>query len=176
MVLVAIQLPVVGLYLPPVFKTVPPPNPPHTIISLPVQIAVCSIRAEGALVVLVAVQVSSQPGMGVNVGVAVAAGVVEGDGVGAGVGVGVDTGVGVGVVVGTAVAVGVDVGVGVAVDVFSRAMWLRVTASPPFGASVVKRPPTRIFPSASTAIDRTWLFACGSNESAKPVAASSRAM
>src|SRR4029450_561236 len=33
--------------------------PPHTIISLPVHIAVCSIRAEGALITLVAVQVSS---------------------------------------------------------------------------------------------------------------------
>ena len=42
-VLVAIQLSVVGLYLPPVFKYVGPlehPNPPQTIISLPVQTAV----------------------------------------------------------------------------------------------------------------------------------------
>jgi hypothetical protein len=37
-VLVAVQLSVLGLYLPPVFKGVPPPaSPPHTIISLPVQ-------------------------------------------------------------------------------------------------------------------------------------------
>ena len=37
--LVAVQLSVVGLYLPPVFKSVPA-NPPQTIISLPVQTAV----------------------------------------------------------------------------------------------------------------------------------------
>ena len=40
--LVAIQVFVLGLYLPPVFKTslIPEPSPPQTIISLPVQIAV----------------------------------------------------------------------------------------------------------------------------------------
>ena len=45
-------------YLPPVFKKLPLPNPPQTIISLPVQTAVCKYRASGALVVLVAVHVS----------------------------------------------------------------------------------------------------------------------
>jgi hypothetical protein len=53
-VLVAVQLSVLGLYRPPVFK----PVPPQTIISLPVQTAVCEFRALGALVVLVAVQLS----------------------------------------------------------------------------------------------------------------------
>jgi hypothetical protein len=43
-----------GLYFPPVLS----PEPPQTIISLPVQTAVCRARAEGALVVLVAVQLS----------------------------------------------------------------------------------------------------------------------
>ena len=55
-VLVAVQLSVPGLYLPPVFKTLVESNPPHTIISLPVQIAVCAVRPVGALAVLVAVQ------------------------------------------------------------------------------------------------------------------------
>ena len=54
-VLVAVQLSVLGLYLPPVGPTW---WPPQTIISLPVQTAVCWYRAEGALVVLVAVQLS----------------------------------------------------------------------------------------------------------------------
>jgi len=54
-VLVALQLFVVGLYLPPVFRTSPPPQ---TIISLPVQTAVCHCRPVGALVRLVAVQLS----------------------------------------------------------------------------------------------------------------------
>jgi len=49
--LVAIQLSVMGLYLPPLLS----PEPPQTIISLPVHTAVCPARAEGALVVLVAV-------------------------------------------------------------------------------------------------------------------------
>jgi hypothetical protein len=44
-------------YLPPVSKRWPP-DPPQTIISPPVQIALCSSRAVGALVVLVAIQVS----------------------------------------------------------------------------------------------------------------------
>jgi hypothetical protein len=39
-VVVASQLSVSGLYLPPVFKEMKPSNPPHTIISLPVQTAV----------------------------------------------------------------------------------------------------------------------------------------
>ena len=45
-------------YLPPVFKLLPLPTPPQTIISLPLQSAVWSSRALGALVVLVAVQLS----------------------------------------------------------------------------------------------------------------------
>jgi disulfide bond formation protein DsbB len=57
-VLVAVQLFVLGLYRPPVLKTVKMPlNPPQTIISLPVQTAAWNSRATGALVVLVAVQV-----------------------------------------------------------------------------------------------------------------------
>ena len=39
-VLVAVQLSVLGLYLPPVLKKVLPLYPPQTIISLPVQTAV----------------------------------------------------------------------------------------------------------------------------------------
>ena len=57
--LVGVQLSVLGLYLPPVF--VSPESglkPPQTIISLPVHTAVCSTRSSGALVVLVAVQLS----------------------------------------------------------------------------------------------------------------------
>jgi hypothetical protein len=58
-VLVATQLSMLGLYLPPVFRpTKKAPSPPQTIISLPVQTAVCSNRPSGALVVLVAVQLS----------------------------------------------------------------------------------------------------------------------
>src|SRR6478735_5155145 len=56
--LVAIQLFVPGLYLPPVLKILKlSSNPPQRIISLPVQTAVCPARIEGALVVAVAVQV-----------------------------------------------------------------------------------------------------------------------
>jgi hypothetical protein len=58
MVLVAVQLFVVGVYLPPVFTPLEPSNPPQTIISLPVHTAVWPVRASGALVVLVAVQLS----------------------------------------------------------------------------------------------------------------------
>ena len=47
-----------GLYLPPVFTMNMLPNPPQTIISLPVHTAVCRARASGALVVLVGVQLS----------------------------------------------------------------------------------------------------------------------
>jgi hypothetical protein len=54
---VAVQLLVTGLYLPPVLKR-PLPPPPQTIISLSVHTAVCDARASGALVVLVAVQLS----------------------------------------------------------------------------------------------------------------------
>jgi hypothetical protein len=58
-VLVAVQLSVLGLYLPPVLKGLPlVSTPPHTIIWLSVHTAVCKNRAEGALVVLVAVQLS----------------------------------------------------------------------------------------------------------------------
>jgi len=46
---------VLGLYLPPVFKS---PLPPQMIISLPVHTEVCESRAEGALLVLVATQLS----------------------------------------------------------------------------------------------------------------------
>jgi hypothetical protein len=56
-VLVAVQLSVLGLYLPPVFER-PPAFPPQTIISLPVQTAACNNRPAGALVVLVAIQLS----------------------------------------------------------------------------------------------------------------------
>jgi hypothetical protein len=56
--LVAVQLSVLGLYLPPVFKMKMLPTPPQTIISLPVHTAVCNVRASAALVVLVGVQLS----------------------------------------------------------------------------------------------------------------------
>ena len=56
--LVAIQLFVPGVYLPPVLKMLKlSSNPPQMIISLPVQTAVCPNRKEGTLVVDVAVQV-----------------------------------------------------------------------------------------------------------------------
>jgi hypothetical protein len=59
-VLTAVQLSAVELYLAPVFKLPPLLSvPPQTIISLPVQTAVCWDRAVGALVVLVGVHVSS---------------------------------------------------------------------------------------------------------------------
>ena len=54
---VAVQVSVLGLYLAPVSKELPL-YPPQTIISLPLQTAVCSCRASGASVVLVAVQLS----------------------------------------------------------------------------------------------------------------------
>jgi hypothetical protein len=58
-VLVAIQLPLLGLYLPPVLKLLEIESvPPQTIISLAVHTAVCPVRADGALVRLVAVQLS----------------------------------------------------------------------------------------------------------------------
>jgi len=63
-VLVAVQLSVLALYRPPVFKPLVPSRvPPQTIISLPVQTPVCLNRAAGALVVLVAVQVLSVHGL-----------------------------------------------------------------------------------------------------------------
>ena len=55
-VLVAVQLFVPGLYLPPVFNKNWLSCPPHTIISLPVHTAVCKYRAEARP--LVAVQLS----------------------------------------------------------------------------------------------------------------------
>ncbi len=57
-VLVAAQVLVLGLYLPPVFKRLLSSYPPQTIISLPIQTVVCWYRASGALVVLVAAHVS----------------------------------------------------------------------------------------------------------------------
>jgi disulfide bond formation protein DsbB len=57
LVLVVAHVSVLGLYLPPVFNE-PPLTPPQTIISLPVQTAVWSNRAAGALLVLVVVHVS----------------------------------------------------------------------------------------------------------------------
>jgi hypothetical protein len=58
-VLVAVQLSLLGSYLPPVLKPLPLLSaPPQMIISLPVHTAVCANRAAGALVVLVAVQLS----------------------------------------------------------------------------------------------------------------------
>jgi hypothetical protein len=57
-VLVALQLSVLGLYLPPAFNKPPLPCPPQTIISLPLQTAVWSYRPSGAPVVLVSVQLS----------------------------------------------------------------------------------------------------------------------
>jgi hypothetical protein len=58
MVLVAVQLSVLGLYLPPVSISGPLLGlyPPQTIISLPVQTAVCSSRPVGALAVLMLIQ------------------------------------------------------------------------------------------------------------------------
>src|SRR5207253_11068480 len=57
--LVAVQLSVPGLYLPPVFsKQQTLFCPPQTIISLPVHTATCAFRARGAFAVLVAIQPS----------------------------------------------------------------------------------------------------------------------
>src|SRR5205823_4841251 len=58
MMLVAAQVSVLGLYLPPVLKMLLPLEPPQTIISPPLHTAVWPYRAAGALVVLVAVQLS----------------------------------------------------------------------------------------------------------------------
>jgi hypothetical protein len=55
-VLVAVQLFVPGLYLPPVLKEVKKLTPPQTIISLPLHTAVWTSRALGVLAMLVAVQ------------------------------------------------------------------------------------------------------------------------
>jgi hypothetical protein len=59
LVVVAIQAFVPGLYLPPLLKYVKfPSKPPHTIISVPLHTAVCDSRADGAVAVLVVIQVS----------------------------------------------------------------------------------------------------------------------
>jgi hypothetical protein len=50
-----VQVLLLGLYRPPVF-VLPVLYPPQMIISLPVHTAVCDRRGDGALVVLVAVQ------------------------------------------------------------------------------------------------------------------------
>ena len=57
-VLVAVQVSVPGLYLPPVPNPPKPLEPPQTIISLPVHTAVWKSRPVGALIVVVAVQLS----------------------------------------------------------------------------------------------------------------------
>jgi hypothetical protein len=58
-VLVAVQLSVLGLYLPPVFSSkMLLLNPPQTIISLPLHTPEGLSRAKGALLVLVGVQLS----------------------------------------------------------------------------------------------------------------------
>ena len=59
-VLVDVQPSVAGLYFPPVFKSPPPSTekPPQTIISVPLQIAVCTARLVGALAMLVGTQLS----------------------------------------------------------------------------------------------------------------------
>ena len=58
MVLVGVQLSVIGLYLPPLFKLPEELSPPQTIISVSVQTAVCPSLPVGALVVEVAIQLS----------------------------------------------------------------------------------------------------------------------
>ena len=55
-------------------------------------------------------------------------------------------------------------------------MRLRVLAPPPFGASLVNIPPTRILPSACTAMERTILFAFGSKAASSVPSGFSRAM
>ena len=85
--LIATQLFVFGLYLPPVLKELKKSRPPQTIMSLSVHTAVWDNRAVGALVVLVAVQVSA-PGLYLP-----PLPIAEAVGVGVGVGVNVPTGV-----------------------------------------------------------------------------------
>ena len=84
MVLVGVQLSVLGLYLPPLFKLPEELSPPHTIISLSAQTAVCPSLPIGALVVEVAIQLSVfglylapvlKLGVGVGVGVDPAGGI-----------------------------------------------------------------------------------------------------
>jgi len=64
--LVALQLSVLGLYLPPVAQKFEESLPPQTIISVPVHTAVWPPRAEGALDVAVAVQVLSMHSLTVS--------------------------------------------------------------------------------------------------------------
>ena len=53
---------------------------------------------------------------------------------------------------------------------------MRLRVCPPMLFAPLKKPPAKILPSACTAMERTVSFAFGSNESANPVVASSRAM
>ena len=55
---VGVGVPDCAQYLPPVLSLPPTVPPPQIIISLPVQTAVCKVRASGAFMVLVAVQLS----------------------------------------------------------------------------------------------------------------------
>jgi hypothetical protein len=55
---VGVGVPDCAQYLPPVLNLPRTPPPPQIIISLPVHTAVCKVRASGALIVLVAVQLS----------------------------------------------------------------------------------------------------------------------
>jgi hypothetical protein len=55
---VGVGAPDCAQYLPPVLNLPRTPPPPQIIISLPVHTAVCKVRASGALIVLVAVQLS----------------------------------------------------------------------------------------------------------------------
>jgi hypothetical protein len=58
-VLVAVHVPVLRLYRPPVLRTLSlVSSPPQIIHSLPANTSVCESRAEGALAVLVAIQLS----------------------------------------------------------------------------------------------------------------------
>src|SRR5947199_173748 len=53
---IGVQVSDVGSYLPPVLNVSPYP-PPKTIISLPVQMVVCVSRGDGALIVLIGLQI-----------------------------------------------------------------------------------------------------------------------
>ena len=55
---VGVGVPDCAQYLPPVLNLPRTPPPPQIIISLPVQTAVCKVRGSGALMMLVAVQLS----------------------------------------------------------------------------------------------------------------------
>src|SRR6476661_1404421 len=58
MPVVGTQLSLPGWYLPPLLKSKESPAPPQTIISVPVQTAVCKSRGDGASATLVAFQLS----------------------------------------------------------------------------------------------------------------------